>query len=95
MKALFVMASVAAVVAVSPVLAQEKMDKMMDKMSMNCTDADMAAMETKMKGMMDADKQKMAMGEMDMAKKMMANKDMDGCKMHMNKAMDSMDMMKK
>jgi hypothetical protein len=67
-----------------------------DKMaSMKCTDADMATMETKMKGMMDTDKQKMAMGEMDMAKKMMANKDMDGCQIHMNKAMDSMDMMKK
>ena len=76
MKALFAMASVAAMVAVSPGLAQEKMDKMMDKMeSMNCTDADMAAMDTKMKSMTDADKQKMAMGEMDMAKKMMANKD--------------------
>jgi hypothetical protein len=37
----------------------------------------------------------MAMGEMDMAKKTMANKDMHGCQMHMNKAMDSMDMMKK
>ena len=44
MKALFAMASVAAMVAVSPGLAQEKMDKMMDKMeSMNCTDADMAS----------------------------------------------------
>ena len=76
----------------TPAFAEDKMDKMG---SMNCTEADMAAMETKMKSMTDADKQKMAMDEMDMAKKMMANKDMDGCKMHMNKAMDSMDMMKK
>ena len=76
----------------TPAFAEDKTDKME---SMNCTDADMAAMDTKMKNIADVDKQKMAMGEMDMAKKMMANKDMDGCKMHMNKAMDSMDMMKK
>ena len=73
----------------TPAFAEDKME------SMNGTDADMAAMETKMKSMTDADKQKMAMGEMDMAKKMMANKDMDGCKMHMNKAMESMGMMNK
>ncbi len=85
----YVLVGALVVAFATPAFAEDKME------SMNCTDADMAAMETKMKSMMDADKQKMAMGEMDMAKKMRANKDMDGCKMHMNKAMDSMDMMKK
>ena len=75
--------------SLGPALAEDKME------SMNCTEADMATMETNMKSMMDAHKKKMAMDEMDMAKKMMAKKDMDGCKMHMNKAMDSMGMMKK
>ncbi|MEO8422014.1 MAG: hypothetical protein ABI457_12555 [Hyphomicrobium sp.] len=91
-----ILAAVAlATVAAFPVLAQDKMEKMDAMGKMECTDADMATMETKMKAMTDANKQKMAMGEMDMAKKMMASKDMDGCKMHMDKAMDSMDMMKK
>ena len=91
LKTLVLALSLVGLLSVGAAVAEDKMDKM----SMNCTDADMAAMDTKMKSMTDADKQKMAMGEMDMAKKMMASKDMDGCKMHMNKAMDSMDMMKK
>ena len=92
LKTLVLALSLVGFLSVGSAVAEDKVDKMG---SMKCTDADMATMETKMKGMMDTDRQKMAMGEMDMAKKMMANKDMDGCQMHMNKAMDSMDMMKK
>lgn len=88
----YVLVGALVVALAAPVFAEDTTDKMG---MMNCTEADMAAMETQMKGMTDADKQKMAMSEMDMARKMMANKDMDGCKMHMNKAMDSMGMMKK
>ena len=92
LKTLVLALSLIGFLSVGSAVAEEKMDNKMG--SMKCTDADMTTMETRMKAMMDTDRQKMAMGEMDMAKKMMANKDMDGCQMHMNKAMDSMDMMK-
>jgi hypothetical protein len=88
----YVLVGALVVAFATPAFAEDKIEKME---SMNCTEADMATMETNMKSMMDADKKKMAMDEMDMAKKMMAKKDMDGCMMHMNKAMDSMGMMKK
>ena len=82
----------AGVLSASAAIADDKMG------AMNCTEADMATMQTRMEGMTEAGKKKMAMDEMSMAKKMMANKDMDGCKTHMGKAqehMGMMDMMKK
>lgn len=82
----------ATLLSVGTAYAEDKMEPL------NCTEADMATMQSKMEGMTDADKKNMAMSEMDMAKKMMADKDMDGCKIHMDNAMGHMgmmDMMKK
>lgn len=80
LKSLFVSCYLVMVLAVAPVQAQDKMQ---------CTQANMDKMQTDMKAMGESEK-KMAMQEMKMAEDMMKQKDMEGCMMHMQKAMDSM-----
>jgi hypothetical protein len=55
---------------------------------MDCTDANMAKASADMDKMPAGDMKTMGMKEMTMAKEMMARKDMAGCKMHINKAME-------
>jgi hypothetical protein len=55
LKTLVLPLSLVGFLSVGSAVAEDKMDKMG---SMKCTDADIATMETKMKGMMDTDKQK-------------------------------------
>lgn len=57
---------------------------------MDCSAANMKAMDGSMMKMTDATKKAAAMKEMGMAKDMLAKKDDKGCKMHMDKAMDMM-----
>ncbi len=55
---------------------------------MDCTDANMAKASADMDKMPAGEMKTMGMKEMTMAREMMARKDMAGCKMHMNKAME-------
>ncbi len=91
MKALFALASVFAILAVTPALAE---DKMMNKAGvmgqLDCTDSGMMKMNSQIDGMSSGDSKKMAMDQMDMAKTSMAKSDMKGCQMHMNEAMGAM-----
>lgn len=57
-------------------------------MEMDCTDANMMKAKADMDKMAAGEKKTMGMKEMAMAKEMMEKKDMAGCKMHMNKAME-------
>ena len=57
---------------------------------MDCSAANMKAMDDSMMKMTDATKKAAAMKEMGMAKDMMAKKDDKGCMMHMDKAMGMM-----
>ncbi len=56
--------------------------------AMDCTAATMPTADSDMEKMPAGDKKTMGMKEMTMAKEMMEKKDMAGCKMHMNKAME-------
>ena len=55
---------------------------------MGCTDANMMKANAVVDKMAAGEKKTMGMKEMTMAKEMMDKKDMSGCKMHMNKAME-------
>ena len=55
---------------------------------MDCTDANMMKASADMDKMPAGEMKTMGMKEMTMAKEMMAKKDMAGCKMHMNKALE-------
>ena len=55
---------------------------------MDCSKAGMKQANAEMKKMPAGADKKMAMKEMKMAKSSMKKKDMEGCKTHMNKAMD-------
>lgn len=55
---------------------------------MDCTDANMTKASADMDKMPAGEKKAMGMKEMTVAKEMMARKDLAGCKMHMNKAME-------
>jgi hypothetical protein len=91
MKAVLALASVFAFVTIAPVLADEKaMDKSSDMGMMDCTDAGMMKMNSQIDAMSAGDSKTMAMKHMDMAKDSMAKKDMKGCGMHMDQAMDAM-----
>ena len=90
MKLVLALASVAALLAVAPAQAEDKMEKT-GAAKMGCTEADMTAMNTKIDGMSSAENKKMAMDHMKMAKDSMGKSDMKGCEMHMNEAMGSMD----
>lgn len=57
---------------------------------MDCSKTGMMNANSSMMKMSDKKMKKAAMSEMTMAKKMMAKKDMDGCKMHMDKAVGMM-----
>ena len=76
-KSLLSVASLAILLALSPVHAQQKM---------SCTGADMAKMEAEATKITDAQKKEMAMKEMKMAKDMMGQKKMDECTTHMDNA---------
>lgn len=78
LKGIFAVAAVSALLAVAPVSAAE----------MDCTDANMTKASADMDKMPAGASKTDAMKEMTMAKDMMAKKDMAGCKMHMNKAME-------
>lgn len=71
-----------ALLALTPAQAQDKMD---------CSQAEMTKMETKMKTMSDGESKKMAMKEMQMAESMMKKNDMKGCMTHMQGAMKAME----
>lgn len=70
--------AVSALLSISSVSAAE----------MDCTEANMSKGMTDMEKMPAGEKKEMGMKEMTMAKEMMEKKDMAGCKMHMNKAME-------
>ena len=70
--------AVSALLSVTPAAAAE----------MDCTEANMTKASADMDKMAAGEKKTMGMKEMTMAKEMMAKKDMAGCKMHMNKAME-------
>ena len=70
--------AVSALLSISPVAAAE----------MDCNDANMMKTNADMDKMPAGEKKTMGMKEMTMAKEMMDKKDMAGCKMHMNKAME-------
>lgn len=70
--------AVSALISMSQVAAAE----------MDCTQANMTKAEADMDKMPAGEKKTMGMKEMTMAKEMMNKKDMSGCKMHMNKAME-------
>ena len=55
---------------------------------MDCNEANMMKVNGDMDKMPAGEKKTMGMKEMTMAKEMMDKKDMSGCKMHMNKAME-------
>ena len=76
----FAIAAVAAMLAVSPAMAQMT----------SCTAADMTKMETDAGKMTDATKKADAMKEMAMAKESMDKKDDKGCMTHMDNAMKMM-----
>ena len=71
--------AVSALLSIAPAAAAEMMD---------CTDANMMKANSDMDKMAAGEKKTMGMKEMTMAKEMMEKKDMAGCKMHMNKAME-------
>ena len=73
--------AIASLLAIAPVAAQAA--EMME-----CTDANMTKANSEMDSMAAGEKKTMGMKEMTMAKEMMEKKDMAGCKMHMNKAME-------
>ena len=70
--------AVSALLSIAPASAAE----------MDCTDANMAKASADMDKMPAGEMKTMGMKEMATAKEMMAKKDMAGCKMHMNKAME-------
>ena len=70
--------AVSALLSIAPASAAE----------MDCTDANMAKASEDMDKMPAGEMKTMGMKEMAAAKEMMAKKDMPGCKMHMNKAME-------
>ncbi len=76
-KPLLAIAAVASLLSVGPVAAQTKMQ---------CTQAEMDKVQSKMSGMSDKKKQDTAMKEMKMAGDMMKKNDMKGCMMHLDKA---------
>jgi hypothetical protein len=78
-------------VAASPVLAQDKMEKMGKMDKMECTDAEMMKMNGKIDAMSVGSNKTMAMHHMKMAKDSMSKSDMSGCSMHMNEAMSAME----
>jgi hypothetical protein len=71
--------AVSALLSISQVAAAE----------MDCTQANMMKANGDMDKMAAGEKKTMGMKEMTMAKGMMDKKDMAGCKMHMNKAMET------
>jgi hypothetical protein len=86
MKALIMAAAVLTIAAASsPVFAEDKMG------TMECSDAEMMKMNSKIDAMGDSSGKTMAMDHMKMAKDSMAKSDMKGCSMHMNEAMGAMD----
>jgi hypothetical protein len=91
MKALIMAAAVVSLVAASPVLAQDKMEKMGKMDKMECTDAEMMKMNGKIDAMSAGSNKTMAMDHMKMAKDSMTKSDMSGCSMHMNEAMSAME----
>ena len=89
MKALTVaVAAVSILAAASPVLAQDKMEKMG---KMECSDSEMMKMNSKVDAMSAGSGKTMAMDHMKMAKESMTKSDMSGCSMHMNEAMGAME----
>jgi hypothetical protein len=70
--------AVSALLSIAPAVAAE----------MECTEANMTNASADMDKMAAGEKKSMGMKEMTMAKEMMDKKDMAGCKMHMNKAME-------
>ena len=85
MRKLLLAAASLCVLAIVPAVAQDKMA------AMECTDADMTKMNTKIDSMATGDSKKMAMDHMKMAKDSMAAKDMKACAMHMQESMSAMD----
>ena len=85
MKNLFIAAACATLFASMPAFAEEKMA------AVECTDAEMTKMNTKIDSMAAGDSKKMAMDESKMAKDSMGTKDMKGCTTHMEGAMKAMD----
>ncbi len=75
-KTIFGVVAVTAFLAFPPVWAAD----------MECTDANMAKVNTDVMKMTSGETKVMATKEMDMAKDMMAKKDMTNCMIHMNKA---------
>jgi hypothetical protein len=70
--------AVSALLSIAPAMAAE----------MDCTEANMTKTSADMDKMAAGEKKTMGMKEMTMAKEMMEKKDMAGCKMHMNKAVE-------
>ena len=70
--------AVSALLSIAPAAAAE----------MDCNEANMMKVNGDMDKMPAGEKKTMGMKEMTMAKDMMEKKDMAGCKMHMNKAME-------
>jgi hypothetical protein len=70
--------AVSALLSIAPAWAAE----------MDCTDANMMKTSADMDKMPAGEMKTMGMKEMTMATEMMAKKDMAGCKIHMNKAME-------
>jgi hypothetical protein len=77
-KAALGIVALTALISISPVAAAE----------MDCTEANMTKAGADMDKMASGEKKTLGMKEMTMAKEMMEKKDMAGCKMHMNKAME-------
>jgi len=77
-KAILGIAAVSALLSLAPANAAE----------MDCSEANMMKANGDMDKMPAGEKKTMGMKEMTMAKEMMDKKDMAGCKMHMNKAME-------
>ena len=88
MKTLFALATISAIFAASPVIAEDKMmkDETGTMGKIDCTDFEMMKMNSQIEGMSSADSKKMAMDQMTMAKDSMVKGDMKGCEMHMNEA---------
>jgi hypothetical protein len=57
-------------------------------MDMECTDANMTKASADVDKMPDGEKKTMGMKEMTMAKGMMERRDLEGCKTHMNQALE-------
>ncbi len=77
-KGILGLVAISALLAITPASAAE----------MDCTDANMTKVSADMDKMPAGEKKTMGMKEMTMAKEMMDKKDMAGCKIHMNKAME-------